>query len=182
MPELIRRSIRANNEVATRHMTEVVQTAKLHTIEPDTVEDIAFVFKEKEVNSGERGICQGMANAFILHYKLTQAEGTEVLKPSFEHECLPFTSDYMAYKQQLSYCFPSSVWMYTCAIQEEMSRILGRTAKAAQGVFTKKLVKITMSQGMWTYLCYKAAAGGCRGVQTVNATVYKRVLRPGMDL
>jgi hypothetical protein len=182
MPELIRRSIRTNNDVATRHMTEVAQTAKLRTIEPDKVEDIAFVFKESEVNSGERGVCQGMANAFILRYKLTQEEGKEVLEPIFDHECLPFPSDYMAYKQQLSYCFPSSVWMYTCMIQEEISRILGRTAEAAQGIFTKKLVKITISQGMWTYLCYKAAAGGCRGVQTVNTTVYKRVLRPGMDL
>jgi hypothetical protein len=35
-----------------------------------------------------------------------------------------------------------------CIIQEEMTQILGQTAKAAQYIFTKKLLKIPMTQGM----------------------------------
>jgi hypothetical protein len=181
-PISIRPSIRRITDVSTRHMTEVIQTAKLITIEPNEVEDIAFVFKEAEVRGGERGFCQGMTNAFILRYKILLEEGEEVLELVLDRDCLPFPSDYIGYRQQLSSCFPSSVWMHVSLIQQELARILGRTAEAAQGIFTKKLVKISMDQGMWTYLCFKALAGGCRGPQTVNVSVYKRITRPGMDL
>jgi hypothetical protein len=35
-----------------------------------------------------------------------------------------------------------------CIIQEEMAQILGQTAKAAHDIFTQKLLKIPMTQGM----------------------------------
>eukprot|EP00978_Attheya_sp_CCMP212_P042195 scaffold252990_cov63-Attheya_sp.AAC.2 len=78
-------------------MTEVVlQTSKLRTIEPHTVDEIAFVFKEQEVSSGERGFCRGRTHALILFcYKIIWEEDTEVLMRVFDHECLPFASDYM---------------------------------------------------------------------------------------
>eukprot|EP00978_Attheya_sp_CCMP212_P004231 scaffold9268_cov52-Attheya_sp.AAC.3 len=94
------------------------------------------------------------------------------------HCLLPFPLDYIEYRQLLSSCFPSGVWRHVSVIQEELLHVLGQTAEAAQGIFTKKL----MDQSMWTYLCFKALAGGCRGPQTVNMSVFKRATKPGMDL
>jgi hypothetical protein len=181
-PLSVRRTIRQCTDVSIRHMTEVIQTEKLSSIEPESVVDIAFVFKEEEVRGGERGFCQGMTNAFILRYKIVVEDKQDVLQTVLDCHCLPFPSDYLEYRLLLSACFPSGIWRHVSAIQEELSRVLGRTAEAAQGIFTKKLIKISMDQSMWTYLCFKALDGGCCCPHTVNMSVFKRVTKPGMDL
>ena len=57
-----------------RHLPEVVQTSELRKVLMSEVTNLAFVFTEESLHDGVNLFftCQGMANAFLLRYRLLE--------------------------------------------------------------------------------------------------------------
>lgn len=144
-----------------RHLPEVVQTAELRVIAMTDVKNLAFVFTEASLHDSENlfFICQGMAIAFLLRFRVVQkeqdtADGNDAssmhLMEIPSAYCLPFPSSYKDSKY--SDCFARRIWNNLASAKLEMMKLLGRYSQQ-QGLFGREFARMYFTAETWGFLC-----------------------------
>ena len=134
-----------------RHIPEAVQTTEVRTIPMVDILNLAFVFTDAALQdtSNLYFICQGMANAFLLRFRISRngsndnesrdrSGGVSFTKIPIK-QCLPFPSNYENAK--FHDCFPRRVWNNIVAVKLQMTRLLG-TYLQQQGLYGRESARL----------------------------------------
>jgi hypothetical protein len=145
-----------------RHIPEIVQTTELRVVAMTDITNLAFVFTEDSLKDATNYYftCQGMANAFLLRYRVdlrdeesSQDDVSEevpfFIKVPMEY-CLPFPSSYD--NSRYFDCFARRIWNNIVLVKLELVKLLGRYSQQ-QGLFGRECARLYLTAETWGFLC-----------------------------
>jgi hypothetical protein len=154
-----------------RHVPEIVQTTELRVVAMTDITNLAFVFTEASLADASNlyYTCQGMANAFLLRYRVdprreedsncqddtraTNYVSAFFIKMPMEH-CLPFPSCYENSKYHD--CFARRIWNNIVLVKLEIMKLLGRYSQQ-QGLFGRECARLYLTAETWGYICLQCS-------------------------
>ena len=146
-----------------RHVPEIVQTTELRVVAMTEITNLAFVFTEDSLKDASNFYfaCQGMANAFLLRYRVhLREEGQEdarevpfFIKVPMEY-CLPFPSCYV--NSGYFDCFARRIWNNMVLVKLEIAKLLGRYSQQ-QGLFGRACTRLFFTAETWGFLCLQCS-------------------------
>ena len=143
-----------------KHIPEIVQTAELRVVAMTDITNLAFVFTEASLNDTTNFYfcCQGMANAFLLRYRVddrqsrrendsspidARGEATPFFMKIPTKYCLPFPSCYE--NSMYVDCFARRIWNnMMILVKLEIMKLLGRYSQQ-QGLFGREHSRVYLT-------------------------------------
>jgi len=125
------------------------------------IANLAFVFTEASLKdtSNFNFTCQGMANAFLLRYRVDPKEIDSIHRDAGEVPffmkipmgyCLPFPSCYE--NSRYHDCFARHIWNNIVLVKLEMMKLLGRYSQQ-QGLFGRESTRLYLTAETWGFIC-----------------------------
>jgi hypothetical protein len=152
-------------ECHLRHIPEIVQTTELRIVAMTEITNLAFVFTAAALQDTTNFYftCQGMANAFLLRYRVNLPRAADKDDSHKQHEeeapfmieismrcCLPFPSCYA--NSRYYDCFARRIWNNLLLVKLEIMKLLGRYSQQ-QGLFGRECARLYMTAETWGFIC-----------------------------
>lgn len=149
-----------------RHIPEIVQTTELRVVAMTDITNLAFVFTAASLQDTTNFYftCQGMANAFLLRYRVNLPRAADEEDSCNQHAeeeapfmieipmrcCLPFPSSYA--NSRYYDCFARRIWNNIVLVKLEIMKLLGRYSQQ-QGLFGRECARLYLTAETWGFIC-----------------------------
>lgn len=154
-------------ECHLRHIPEIVQTTEMRVVAMTDITNLAFVFTAASLKDTTNFYftCQGMANAFLLRYRVNLPRAADSSNPHAEEEtpflieipmryCLPFPSCYA--NSRYYDCFARRIWNNIVLVKLEIMKLLGRYSQQ-QGLFGRECARLYLTAETWGFICLQCS-------------------------